>query len=64
MEPKLAEVLDKMILTTSGWRSVFSADGDGESPCKDISSGHKIIAAVAAKVFSDFLGDIDGVIIV
>ena len=64
MGPKLADALDKMILTASGWRSVFSADGNGESPCKGISPENKIIAAVAAKVFSDFLGDTNGVILV
>jgi phosphoglucomutase len=58
------DVLDKMILTASGWRSIFSADGDGESSCKDILPAHKIIEAVAAKVFSDFLGNIDGAVIV
>jgi len=64
MDPKLAETLDKMILTASGWRSIFSMDGNGESLCKDVSSEHKIIVALAAKVFSDFLGDIDGAVIV
>jgi phosphoglucomutase len=64
MELSLAGALDKMILSASGWRSVFSADGDGESPCKDISPEHKIIAAVAAKSFSDFLSGIDGAILV
>jgi len=63
MNLKLAEALDKMILTASGWRSVFSVDGNGESPCKDISPEHKIIVAVAAKVFSDF-SDMDGAVIV
>jgi phosphoglucomutase len=58
------DALDKMILTASGWRSIFSADGDGESFCKDIMPAHKIIAAVAAKVFSDFLSGNDGAIIV
>jgi phosphoglucomutase len=58
------EALDKMILTASGWRSIFSADGDGESSSEDISPARKIIAAAAAKVFSDFLKDIHGVILV
>jgi len=64
MDFKLKEALDKMILTASGWRSIFSADGDGESPCKDILPVHKIISAVAAKVFLDFLSGNDGAIIV
>ena len=60
----IKDVLDKMILTASGWRSIFSADGDGESPCKDILPVHKIISAVAAKVFLDFLSGNDGAILV
>jgi len=64
MDIKLAAALEKMILTASGWRSVFSADGDGESSGKDISNEHKIIAAIAAKVFSDFTSGIDGAILV
>jgi len=34
MGPKLADALDKMILTASGWRSVFSADGTGKAPAR------------------------------
>jgi len=64
MDFKLKEALDKMILTASGWRSIFSADGDGESPCKDILPAHKVIAAAAAKVFSVFLSESDGAILV
>jgi len=60
----IKEALDKMILTASGWRSIFSADGEGDSSCKDILPAHKIIAATAAKVFSDFLSGNDGVILV
>jgi phosphoglucomutase len=64
MDLKLKEALDKMILTASGWRSIFSADGNGESCRKDILPAHKIIVAAAAKVFSDSLSGIDGVILV
>jgi len=60
----IKETLDKMILTASGWRSIFSADGDGESSRKDILPAHRIIVAAAAKVFSDFLGNTDGAVIV
>jgi phosphoglucomutase len=64
MDFKLKEALDKMILTASGWRSIFSADGDGESSCKDILPAHKVITAAAAKVFSDFISGSDGAILV
>jgi len=61
---RIKEAFDKMILTASGWRSIFSADGDGESSRKDILPAHKVIVVAAAKVFSDFLSGIDGVILV
>ena len=60
----LNDALSKMILSVSGWRSIFAADGDEDSPCPNISQFHKIIAAAAAKVFSDFLGGTDGAVIV
>jgi phosphoglucomutase len=64
MDFKLKEALDKMILTASGWRAVFSADGDGESFSENILPAHKIIVAAAAKAFLDFLSGNDGVILV
>ena len=64
MQFKLDEALDNMILSASGWRSIFAGDNDEESPSSEISLAHKIIAAVAAKVFSDYLGTAEGAVIV
>ena len=54
MHPKLGEVLSQMTLSASGWRGVFAENGDEESAEPEISPAHRIIAAVAAKVFSDY----------
>jgi len=47
--------LGKMILSASGWRGVFAADGDEESKNEKISEAHKIISAAAAHVFAKYL---------
>ena len=64
MYAKINEALSKMILSASGWRTVFASDGDEESSYSAISLEHKIISAAAAKVFSEFLGEIKGAVIV
>jgi len=48
-------VLKKMILSASGWRGIFAADGDEESNTCMITETHKIICACAAYIFSEFL---------
>ena len=48
--------LDKMILSASGWRGVFAADGDEESKAVEITQAHRIIAGAAAFVFAEYLG--------
>jgi phosphoglucomutase len=55
MDLELDEALSRMILSASGWRCIFAEDGDEESPAPGISASHRIIAAAAAKVFSDYL---------
>jgi len=55
MDLKLDEALSRMILSASGWRGIFAEDGEEESAAPGISSSHRIIAAAAAKVFSDYL---------
>jgi len=47
--------LDKMILSASGWRSVFAADGDEESASGEIPKAHCIIAGAASLVFAEYL---------
>jgi phosphoglucomutase len=44
-----------MILSASGWRDVFAADGDAESRLKEISGFHAFAAFAAAEVFADFI---------
>ncbi|MDR1804381.1 MAG: phosphatidylglycerol lysyltransferase, partial [Treponema sp.] len=57
MDLKLDEALSRMILSASGWRAIFAEDGDEESPTPGISASHRVIAAAAAKVFSDYIYD-------
>ena len=57
MDLKLDEALSRMILSASGWRGIFAEDGDEESPAPGISASHRVIAAAAAKVFSDYIYD-------
>ncbi|MDR0503002.1 MAG: phosphatidylglycerol lysyltransferase [Treponema sp.] len=52
---ELNSALDKMILSASGWRAVFAADGGEESSSCDISAANRIICGAAAFVFADFL---------
>ena len=48
-------VLDKMILSASGWRGIFAKNGDEESPIEQISAAHRVISGAAALVFAQFL---------
>jgi len=57
MDLELDEALSRMILSASGWRGIFAEDGDEESPNPGISASHRVIAAAAAKVFSDYIYD-------
>ncbi|MDR1252508.1 MAG: phosphatidylglycerol lysyltransferase [Treponema sp.] len=54
-EDLLDRALEGMILSASGWRGVFAANGGEESPAPRISASHALIAAGAAKVFADYL---------
>jgi len=47
--------LDGMILSASGWRAIFAADGNEESTTEKISASHRIICAAAAVIFADYL---------
>jgi phosphoglucomutase len=48
-------VLDKMILSASGWRGIFALNCDEESAEKEISAAHKIISGAAAFIFAEYL---------
>ena len=51
----ITAVLSGMILSHSGWRGIFAADGGEESRTGEISGAHRIIAAGAAAVFAEYL---------
>ena len=51
----LKEALSHYILSVSGWRSVFSTEGD-EGRGEDVSAEDRIIAATAASAFFRYLG--------
>jgi phosphoglucomutase len=54
-EELVDKALSAMILSASGWRTVFAKNADEESAGTALSSSHKVIAAVAAKVFADYV---------
>ena len=51
----LEAALAPMILSASGWRKVFAADGDEESPREDLTPADSLLAAAMAEAFCDFL---------
>lgn len=51
----LENAIANMILSASGWRGIFAANGEEESAEPGIGAAHRTIAAAAAKVFSDYL---------
>jgi len=53
LKNNLNETLNKMILSASGWRGIFS--DDEESKSEKISKAHSIICACAAFVFAEYL---------
>ena len=55
MNTDLDEIVSKMIISPSGWRGVFAKSGEEESAAPEISREHRIIAYLAARVFSDYL---------
>ncbi|HNY16461.1 MAG TPA: phosphoglucomutase [Treponemataceae bacterium] len=44
-----------LILSASGWRKVFSESGDEESHSPEIGDANRILAALMADVFADYL---------
>ncbi|MDR0323685.1 MAG: phosphatidylglycerol lysyltransferase [Treponema sp.] len=52
---EITAVLDKMILSASGWRGVFAAGGGEEDKHEQISSAHRLISAAAALIFAEYL---------
>ncbi|MDC7242361.1 MAG: phosphoglucomutase, partial [Spirochaetales bacterium] len=52
---EMAQALKPMILSASGWRKVFAADGDEESTTSEITQADALLAAAMAEVYCDFL---------
>ncbi|MEW6564796.1 MAG: phosphatidylglycerol lysyltransferase [Spirochaetota bacterium] len=52
---ELEAALERLILSASGWRTVFAPSGNEEDNDSSISSAHYIIAATAGLVFSDYI---------
>jgi phosphoglucomutase len=55
IQDEVHAALSTMILSHSGWRGIFAADGGEESGTGAISAAHRAIAAGAAAVFADYL---------
>ncbi len=51
----LGEELDKMILSASGWRKIFSASGELEDKSKELTETNTLLVCHIAKSFLDFL---------
>ncbi|MDR1904821.1 MAG: phosphatidylglycerol lysyltransferase [Treponema sp.] len=52
---QLDDALHSLILSASGWRGIFTGNGNEEDTNREISAAHKVIIALAAKVFVDYL---------
>jgi len=52
---EINDVLEKMILSASGWRGIFSSCGNEEGTTDEIDEPHRIISAAAAYVFAEYM---------
>ena len=59
-QDEVQAVLSQMILSHSGWRGIFAADGGEESKTKKIGAARQAIAEGAAAVFADYLRGLGG----
>ncbi len=51
----LAGAFSSLILSASGWRKVFAADGNEESVSGEVAAADLILAAAMTKTFADFV---------
>jgi phosphoglucomutase len=51
----LDKALSEMILSASGWRKVFAADGNEESRGEELTPPDRLLAAAMAEAYTDFL---------
>jgi phosphoglucomutase len=59
-EAELDAFAGNLILSASGWRTVFAADGDEESRTDSISPAGAVVATYAASVFAAYLKKVSG----
>lgn len=52
---QLTQAVESLILSASGWRKVYAADGDEESTVETVSPADKVIAGTAALCFIEYL---------
>ncbi len=52
---QIASTFEPMILSASGWRKIFAADGEEHSSTHEISDADKVILSTAARIFSRFM---------
>ena len=57
-EGAMARALESFILSASGWRKIFAADGNEESAAETIRPEDILLSGVAAGVFADYLGEV------
>ncbi len=51
----IEKALEPMILSASGWRKIFAADGDEEGTTSEITPADALLAASMAEVYTNFL---------
>lgn len=51
------EALSAMILSASGWRTVFASSGEEEDPAEEIDLTHQLLAAAIGSTYADFFRD-------
>jgi phosphomannomutase len=54
---RVTSAVSQMILSASGWRAVFAADGSEESRSRDVAPELLIVSAVAADCYYSFLAE-------
>ncbi|MDR3311547.1 MAG: phosphoglucomutase [Spirochaetaceae bacterium] len=54
---EIRSAMDRMILSASGWRGVFSPSGGEEDPGADVPAAQLALAALMADAFADWLLD-------
>lgn len=51
----MTNLIENMIISASGWRKVFAADGDEHSPTSEISGNDRLLTAGIGHIFSEWV---------